>query len=181
MDKTIEEVLEEYKNIVLAKAGKYKLLGGEKEDLIQEGMIGLVKAYNNFDPSRGADFKTFADRCITHQLISAVKAAARQKNGPLNDAISLDSPVSEDDSSLTWAEILLADSETSPEDQLLYLELTELLTCPPKAFFSSMEQEVLSLLIKGQNYKEIAEKLQKTPKQTDNAIQRIKQKIKTLI
>lgn len=181
MDKTIEEILEEYKDLVRAKAGLYFMLGAEKEDLIQEGMIGLVKAYNSYDPDRGASFKTFAELCITRQMISAVKAAGRQKNGPLNNALSLDGPAGEEENAAPLSEILAAGSDSDPESRVLFRELMDLLQNPDNGYFSPLEQQVLKLLLEGRKYKEIAEILGKTPKQADNAIQRIRNKIQALL
>ncbi len=181
MDRTIEEILEEYKDLVRAKAGLYFMLGAEKEDLIQEGMIGLVKAYNTYDPSRGASFRTFAELCITRQMISAVKAAGRQKNAPLNNAVSLDSPESDAEDAPALGEILAAGSDSDPESRVLFQELMELLKSPENGYFSPLEHRVLQLLISGHKYKEIAQILGKTPKQADNAIQRIRLKIKALL
>lgn len=181
MDMTIEEVLEEYKDLVRSKAGLYFMLGAEKEDLIQEGMIGLVKAYNTYDPSRGASFKTFAELCITRQMITAVKAAGRQKNTPLNSAVSLDGPENDAEDAPALGEILAAGSDSDPESLILFQELTELLRSPGNGYFSPFEQRVLQLLISGCKYKEIAQILGKTPKQADNAIQRIRLKIKALL
>lgn len=181
MEMTIEEVLEKYKDLVRAKAGLYFMLGAEKEDLIQEGMIGLVKAYNTYDPSRGASFKTFAELCITRQMISAVKAAGRLKNAPLNSAASLDAPASDEENAPPLGEILAAGSDSDPESRLLFRELMELLRSPDNDYFSPLEQQVLKLLLDGHRYKEIAALLGKTPKQADNAIQRIRLKIKALL
>lgn len=181
MDKSLEQIFEEYKDMVRAKAGLYFMMGAEKEDLIQEGMIGLVKAYNSYDPSRGASFGTYADICVNRQMISAVQSASRQKNQPLNSAVYLDSRVNDQEDSPTVGETLLAGADASPEDQVLYSELLELLANPPEAVFSPLEQSVLKLLVNGQKYKEIAENLGKSPKQIDNAIQRIRKKIRNII
>ena len=176
-EKSIETVLEEYKEAVRAKAGLYFMLGAEKDDLIQEGMIGLVKAYNSYDASKGSSFRTFADLCISRQMLNAVKASGREKHAPLNMALSLDRPVGEEENSPSLGETLAAGYDSDPEGQLLFAELMELLADPEKSFFSPLEQKVFSLLLEGKKYREIAEILGKTPKQTDNAIQRIRSKI----
>ena len=180
-EKDIEVVLEEYKEVVRAKAGLYFMLGAEKDDLIQEGMIGLVKAYNTYDASKGASFSTFAELCIKRQLINAVKASARKKNAPLNLSVSFDTPVGTEEDSPTIGEVLAAGYDSDPEDQVIFKELMELLVDPEKSFFSVLEQSVLELLLQGKNYIEIADILGKTPKQIDNAIQRIRKKIKSLL
>ena len=176
-DKTIEEILEEYKELVRTKAGLYFMLGAEKADLIQEGMIGLVRAYNTYDPSKGASFCTFAELCINRQLINAVKASNRQKYAPLNLAISFESPIGDEADSPTLGEALAAGYDSDPEDQVVFQELMEILADPKKDFFSKLEREVFDRLLMGKKYTEIADELGKTPKQIDNAIQRIRKKI----
>ncbi len=180
-DKTIEEVLEEYKETVRSKAGLYFMLGAEKDDLIQEGMIGLVKAYNTYDAAKGASFSTFADLCINRQLINAVKASGRQKYAPLNMAVSLDRPIGDEEDAPSLGQTLVAGYDSDPEEQVLFAELMELLADPGSSFFSELEKKVLELLLEGRKYKEIAEILGKTPKQIDNAIQRIRNKINSLL
>ena len=180
-EKSIETVLEEYNEAVRSKAGLYFMLGAEKDDLIQEGMIGLVKAYNSFDPEKGASFKTFADLCITRQMINAVKAAGREKNAPLNLAVSLDRPVSDEEDAPTLGETLAAGFEADPEAQLLFAELMEILSSPDSSVFSPLEKKVFGLLTEGRKYREIAQLLGKTPKQIDNAMQRIRNKIGSLM
>ena len=177
----MEAVLEEYKEVVRAKAGLYFMLGAEKEDLIQEGMIGLVKAYNTYDPSKGASFSTYAELCINRQLINAVKASGRQKNAPLNLAVSLDKPAGSEEDGPSLGEMLVAGYDSDPEDQIIFEELMELLVSPEKKFLSPLEHKVLNLLLEGQKYREIADSLGKSPKQIDNAIQRIRAKINTLL
>jgi len=180
-EESIEKVLEEYKEVVRSKADLYFILGAEKEDLIQEGMIGLVKAYNTYDPQKGASFKTFAELCINRQLINAVKSSGRQKNIPLNMALSLDRPVNDGEDSPSLGETLVAGYDSSPGDQVLFAELMELLADPAQEYFSSFEQRVLEMLLEGSQYREIADSLKKSPKQIDNAIQRIRKKINTLL
>ncbi len=176
-EESIEKILEQYKEVVRTKAGLYFVLGAEKDDLIQEGMIGLVKAYNSYDASKGASFSTFAELCIDRQLINTVKASSRRKNAPLNLAVSLDRPAGENDDSPSLGETLVAGYDSNPEDQVLYEELMELLADPEKSILSPFEQTVFGLLLKGNKYKEIADTLGKSPKQIDNAIQRIRKKI----
>jgi len=180
MDLTIDQVLEEYKDLVRVKAGLYFMLGSEKEDLIQEGMIGLVRAYNSFDESKGASFKTYADLCVNRQMINAIKSAGKQKNAALNTAVSLETPVVEGDG-LTIAETLVGGYEQSPEDQVVFEELMGIIKDSDSKYFTEMEHSVLNLLLEGLRYKEIAERLGKTPKQIDNCIQRIKNKVKALL
>jgi RNA polymerase sporulation-specific sigma factor len=180
-EKSIEEVLEEYKETVRIKAGLYFMLGAEKADLIQEAMIGLVKAYNTFDPSKGASFSTFADLCMKRQLINAVKASGRNKNAPLNMAVSLEDPIGSEDDSPSLGETLVAGYDSDPEDQLVFSELMGLLADHSSTYFSPLEHQVLDKLLEGRGYREIAELLGKTPKQIDNTMQRIRKKIKSLL
>lgn len=181
MKESVEKILEEYKEIVLSKAGLYSMIGAERDDLIQEGMIGLVKAYNSYDESKGASFKTFAELCINRQMISAVKAAGRLKNLPLNDYVSLYNPLGDDDDSSVLIETLESKDENNPEQVVVYNELLQLLLDPEKKYFSKLEQEVLKHLLGGLSYKEIAATMNKTEKQIDNAIQRIKNKIRIFL
>lgn len=180
-DKSIEEILEEYKELVRSKAGLYFMLGAEKDDLIQEGMIGLVRAYNSYDPSKGASFSTFAELCINRQLINAVKMSGRQKYAPLNLAVSFESPIGDEEDSPTLGEALAAGYDSDPEDQVVFKELMEILSDPKSSVFSKLEKQVFDRLLTGKKYTEIAEELGKTPKQIDNAIQRIRKKISDLL
>lgn len=176
-----EELLEKHRDLVKAKAHLYFMLGGDIEDIIQEGMIGLYKAIKSFDASKGASFRTFADICITRQMISAVKAATRKKNSPLNSALSFDIALSEGEGGTTLSETLAAGTDSDPETLTLVHEMTELLLAPGAKILSKSEREVLSLLMEAKDYREIASELDKTPKQIDNAIQRIRGKIKKLL
>lgn len=176
-----EELLEKHRDLVKAKAHLYFMLGGDIEDIIQEGMIGLCKAIKSFDASKGASFRTFADICITRQMISAVKAATRKKNSPLNSALSFDIALSEGEGGTTLSETLAAGTDSDPETLTLVHEMTELLLAPGAKILSKSEREVLSLLMEAKDYREIASELDKTPKQIDNAIQRIRGKIKKLL
>ncbi len=173
-----EELLEEYKDLVKAKAGLYFMLGADKEDIVQEGMIGLYKAIQNYDDSKDASFKTFADLCISRQIITAIKAANRKKYSPLNKAVSLDKNVSDDSNSPTLGESLVSGSDTNPETIAILNEMVELLLAPDAKILSEFERKVLSLLINGEDYQSIAKSLGKTPKQIDNTIQRIRAKLK---
>ncbi len=180
-EKSVEQVLEEYKETVKAKAGLYFMLGAEKDDLIQEGMIGLVNAYNTFDEDKGASFATFAELCINRHMINAVKGSGRKKHAPLNNAVSLDEPVSEEDDPLFLGDILAAGYDSDPERQLLFSEIMAIVSDPENPYFSPLEHDVLDLLLDGKKYREIADILGKTPKQIDNAIQRIRKKIEKLL
>lgn len=174
---TIEELLETYKPLVKAKASLYFMLGSDKEDIIQEGMIGLYKAIESFDESKGASFKTYADLCINRQIITAIKGANRKKASPLNTALSFENLLSGDDE-LTLGDSLAASSDTDPETLALYKEMLSLLLSPDAKTLSKLEREVLEALLAGKTYTEIAKDMGKSPKQIDNTIQRIRNKIK---
>ena len=173
-----EKLLEEYKELVKAKAGLYFMLGGDKEDIIQEGMIGLYKAIQSYDEGKGASFKTYADICINRQIISAIKAANRKKFTPLNTALSFDKPMDDDPDSPSLAETLSAGTDTDPETIALLNEMTELLLSPDAKILSPFERTVIEAMLSGGDYQSIAKDLGKTPKQIDNTIQRIRTKLK---
>jgi RNA polymerase sporulation-specific sigma factor len=166
--KALEAVLEEYKDIIRAKAGVYFILGADKDDIIQEGMIGLVKAYNSFDESRGASFKTYANICIDRQIINAMAGAGRKKHSLLNAAVEI-------------PESRMAGPSSNPEDALIYNDYVKTLRANKGNILSAFEHKVLLKLMEGKDYKVIASELQKSPKSIDNAIQRIRQKIKSFI
>lgn len=165
-EKQIEEyLLEKYKPFVKSKSRVLYLVGGDREDLIQEGMIGLFKAIRDFDTENGAYFAAFAKLCIERQLYTAIEAAGRQKNAPLNAYISL----SEEEETLMDQGIEEAVIEkTSFQQNYEYIQ----------QFLSLMEKEVLELYLEGKDYTEIARILGKTDKSIDNALQRIKAKIR---
>ncbi len=173
-----EELLEEYKDLVKAKAGLYFMLGADKEDIVQEGMIGLYKAIQNYDESKGTSFKTFADLCINRQIITAIKSSNRKKYSALNTAVSLDKPIGGEEDAQTLGESLAAGADTDPETIALLNEMTELLLAPEAKILSNAEREVLELLLQGGDYQSIAKYLGKSPKQIDNTIQRIRAKLK---
>ena len=166
---TAEEILiEKYKGLVRMKAKAYFIVGQDEEDVIQEGMIGLFKSIKAFDENRDASFKTFASTCINNQIFSAIKKAERIKNMPLNESV----PMNEE-----LKETLVASELTEPEKLLLQREIFDHFQKNNDKIFSELELKVLSEKMKGLNYKEIAEKLGKTPKSIDNSLQRIKKKI----
>ena len=158
-------LLSRYKELAASKANLYFMLGGEREDLVQEGMIGLFKAIGSYDPERGAAFRTFAELCINRQMLTAIKRAGQQKNSALNSAWSLESPVGTEEDAPLLGEILKAGPGSDPEASLLLGELMETLRSPEKKGFSSLEHQVLELMISGMDYRSIAKRLDKTPKQ----------------
>ncbi len=174
-----EYILAKYKNLVRAKAKTYFLAGADKEDLVQEGMIGLFKAIRDFDPTKQASFRGFAEMCIKRQLITAVKTAARQKHIPLNSYISLSKPVYEDEAERTLVEVLAQREAVDPEEMFIRREKAEALETEISQKLSNLEQTVFSLYLGGMNYQEIALELDRPPKSIDNALQRIKKKLST--
>ena len=175
---TAEEILiEKYKGLVRAKAKAYFIAGAEAEDVVQEGMIGLMKAVRSFDESREASFKTYAGTCINNQILKAIRKAEREKNQPLNDAISLDNHLGEKDENLTIGDILKASMFDEPEEKVIYEDTLLRLKGLSRNIFSPLEAQVLRAKIAGKNYQEIAEELGKSPKTIDNALQRIRKKI----
>ncbi len=175
---TAEEILiEKYKGLVRAKSKAYFIAGAEAEDVVQEGMIGLMKAVRSFDADREASFKTYASTCINNQILKAIRKAEREKNQPLNDAISLDNHLREKDESLTIGDILKASMFDEPEEKVIYEDTLLRLKSLSRNIFSPLESQVLRAKIAGKNYQEIAEELGKSPKAIDNALQRIRKKI----
>ena len=175
----MERLLEKYKGMVLGKAKSMYILGGDSEDLIQEGMLGLFKAVRDFDSGRDASFRTFAQLCVTRQLYTAVKASARKKHLPLNSAVSLSSPLREengDERDEELLDFLEADPSSNPEEYLIGQEETERLEEMIEKELSPLEKQVLDLYLTGMGYVEIAHVLNRDEKSTDNALQRIRAK-----
>ena len=175
---TAEEILiEKYKGLVRAKSKAYFIAGAEAEDVVQEGMIGLMKAVRSFDANREASFKTYAGTCINNQILKAIRKAEREKNQPLNDAISLDNHLGEKDENLTIGDIIKGSMFDEPEEKVIYEDTLERLGNISRQIFSPFESKVLKAKIAGKTYQEIAEELGKSPKTIDNALQRIRKKI----
>jgi len=174
-----EELYERYKNVVRAKARTYFLMGGDKEDIIQEGMIGLYKAARDFQPERAGAFSAFAELCITRQIITAIKSATRQKHIPLNSYVSLNKPLSSGEPGRTLGDILSAITVSDPEEMLINRERYDAMSRKIEALLSRLERDVLLLYLEGRPYVEIAEILGRSPKAIDNALQRVKRKLET--
>lgn len=166
-----EQLLEKYSRLVKICARPYFLIGSDSEDLIQEGMLGLLSAVRQYDPDRDASFKTFAESCIRNRLYTAIKSASRLKHSPLNDCVSIDS--SHFDESRTRVPFFLRD----PEELIIARERTLEINDYLKGSLSKFESEILNLYLSGLSYNEIAEKVNKTPKSVDNAVQRIRKKL----
>ena len=166
-------LLEKYKNLVRKKARALYLIGGDNDDLIQEGMIGLYKAIRDYDVEKETVFRSFASVCIDRQLYNAVKGANRLKNSPLNTYISLDIPVE----AATLGEMREWVGVSNPEDILIDRERVGKIEQYIRQNLSEFEQKVVNLYVDGMNYQQIAKELEKTPKSIDNALQRIKKKL----
>lgn len=176
-------IMDKYKNLVRSKAGSMYILGADRDDLIQEGMIGLFKAIRDYDSGRDASFFTFADLCVSRQMYTAVQAAGRQKHAPLNTYISLYASFGEkgEGEERELIDSLMSQADKNPEDVLIDKENVELLEKTIERELSSFEKQVLDLYITGMKYTQIAKVLGKDEKSTDNALQRIKTKLKKQI
>jgi RNA polymerase sporulation-specific sigma factor len=175
-------IMDKYKNLVRSKAKAMFILGADNEDLIQEGMIGLFKAIRDYDSGRDASFYTFADLCISRQMYTAVQAADRQKHTPLNSYVSLYSSISDnEDAEAPLVDALQSAVDRSPEELFFDKENVNALEQKIDNTLSPFEKQVLDLYITGMSYVQIAKVLGKDEKSTDNALQRIKGKIKKVI
>lgn len=175
----IDYLLGKYKGLVKKLARQFYLIGGESDDLIQEGMIGLMKAIWDYDPGAGGDFAAFARICIGRQIISAVKAAQRQKHQPLNSYVSLYEPAEDGENAPVLMDTL-SENTAGPEDYFFIKENREQARERLLNVLSPLEKKVLDLFIDGQSYAQIARKLNKNEKSVDNAIQRIRKKAESL-
>ncbi|MBQ7668995.1 MAG: RNA polymerase sporulation sigma factor SigH [Clostridia bacterium] len=177
----LDYLINKYKNFVCAKAKTYFLIGADKEDIIQEGMIGLFKAIRDFKDDKLVSFKSFAEVCVTRQIITAIKTATRQKHMPLNSYVSLNKPMFEDDGDRTLLDTLNHDNISDPEQ--LFIGKEELYRIEGKIneVLSPFELEVLYAYLQGISYQEIGRVLDKDVKAVDNALQRIKKKIEKFL
>lgn len=175
-------IMDKYKNLVRSKAGSMFILGADRDDLIQEGMIGLFKAIRDYDCGRDASFFTFAELCISRQMYSAVQAAGRMKHIPLNSYISLyGSGTGQGEDEENGVLGILADNGLNPEDFVIDKENVENLEKQIEQELSAFEKQVLDLYMTGMSYSQIAKVLGKDEKSTDNALQRLKGKIKKML
>ena len=172
----LDFIIEKYKDLVNMKVGKYFIIGAEKEDIIQEGMIGLFKAIQSFDATKQNSFKTFANMCIERQLITAIKTSNRQKHIPLNSYLSLNTTAYEDDEDTTILEVLDSHLIEDPLETITKKEYYKKVEEAIDKSLSDFEKQVLIRFIKGESYVTIAEKLDTPVKSIDNAIQRIRKK-----
>lgn len=172
-----EELLNRYQNLVKSKCRMYFLIGAEKEDIYQEGMIGLFKAVRDFDENKYPTFRLFAELCITRQVITAIKTASRQKHIPLNTYISLNKPVYDENDERTLMDTIVNSSISDPEELMITKEEFENAINIITGCLSRFEYKVLNLYLEGRSYQEIAELIHKDVKAIDNALQRVKKKI----
>lgn len=177
----LECLLYKYKYLVMSKAQTYFLIGGDQEDVIQEGMIGLYKAIVDFDKDKLASFRGFATLCITRQIITAIKTATRQKHIPLNTYISLDKPVYGDETNHTLLDIIAEPRVTDPQTILVHQDRFFYIQDKLSEQLSRFERSVLRLYLEGYSYQEISEDLNRHIKSVDNALQRMKRKLELLL
>ena len=174
-------LLRKYKDFVRVKARSYFLIGADREDIVQEGMIGLYKAIRDYKPERLSTFRVFAELCVTRQIITAIKTATRQKHIPLNSYVSLNRPLYEEDGDRTLLDIIEEAQATNPEDLVISQEDAQMLQRQIQEVLSDLEQEVLSAYLDGKSYQEIAERLGRHVKSIDNALQRVKRKLEKFL
>ena len=177
-DARAEEALyARYKQIVRSKARTYFLIGADREDIIQEGMIGLYKAVVDYQFDRNSSFRSFAELCITRQIISAIKAATRKKHVPLNTYISFNRPAYESENERPLIDVLTSTRISDPEEVLIGRENYAAVADSIEHSLSRLERDTLGLYLYGYSYQQIADHLQVTSKSVDNAIQRVKKKL----
>lgn len=177
-DRAIETLLARYRNFARSKARSYFLAGSDREDVIQEGMIGLFKAIRDFDLTQDTPFRAFAELCISRQILTAIKSANRHKHQPLNSSVSLDAPAYGDDVSTSVGDQLMSPAQaTDPAELVISAEEIEALRNSMSRNLTELEGDVLTLYMDGKSYEEIAGALGNHVKSIDNALQRIKRKL----
>jgi RNA polymerase sporulation-specific sigma factor len=173
----LEYLINKYRSFVRAKARSYFLIGADREDIIQEGMIGLYKSIRDFRGDKLASFKAFAELCITRQIITAIKTATRQKHIPLNSYVSLDKPIYDEESDRTLLDVICGSQVSDPEELIINQEEFTGLEDKMSEILSDLERKVLMLYLDGRSYQEIAVDLNRHVKSIDNALQRVKRKL----
>lgn len=176
-----EILMEKYRNFVRAKSRTYFLIGADKEDIIQEGMIGLYKAIRDYNPDAQASFKSFAELCITRQIITAIKTATRQKHIPLNSYVSLSKPMYDDDNDRVMLDTIVEYKKLDPQEIVIDKERFYSIEEKLSVILSKLELKVLNQYLEGKSYTEIAIHINRSEKSIDNALQRIKKKIEKYI
>lgn len=177
----LDFLINKYRSIVQGKAQAYFLIGADREDIVQEGMIGLYKAIRDFDKNKLSSFKAFAELCITRQIITAIKTATRQKHSPLNSYVSLDKPIFDKESDSTLIDVIAGTKSVNPEELLMNQEKLGDMERKLSELLSGFEKEVLHLYLDGCSYHEISLKINRHEKSIDNALQRVKKKLEHLI
>jgi RNA polymerase sporulation-specific sigma factor len=170
-------IVHKYRNFVKAKARSYFLIGADKEDIIQEGMIGLYKATRDFRGDKQASFRAFADLCVTRQIITAIKTATRQKHIPLNSYVSLNKPIYTDESERTLMDVVSAAPVSDPEELIISRENFADIELKMNEVLSDLEWQVLIAYLEGKSYNEMSQELHRHVKSIDNALQRVKRKL----
>ena len=173
----LDYLINKYRNFVRAKARSYFLIGADREDIVQEGMIGLYKAIRDFRNDRLSSFRAFAELCVTRQIITAIKTATRQKHIPLNSYISLNKPIYDEDSDRTLLDILPGARVSNPEELVISQEEFVDIEEKMEEILSDLEWRVLMSYLDGKSYQEIAVDLHRQVKSIDNALQRVKRKL----
>lgn len=176
-DYALEHLINKYKNFVKSKARSYFLIGADREDIVQEGMIGLYKAIRDFRTDKLSSFRVFAELCITRQIITAIKTATRQKHIPLNSYISLNKPIYDEDSERTLIDVISGSNVTDPEELIVHREEFGSIEKKMSEILSELEWQVLTAYLEGKSYQEIAVELNRHVKSIDNALQRVKRKV----
>ncbi|GGA51463.1 RNA polymerase sporulation sigma factor SigH [Paenibacillus physcomitrellae] len=173
----LEYLIHKYRSFVRAKARSYFLIGADREDIIQEGMIGLYKSIRDYKGDKLSSFKAFAELCITRQIITAIKTATRQKHIPLNSYVSLDKPIYDEDSDRTLLDVICGSQVCDPEELIINQEEFTGLEDKMSEILSDLERKVLMLYLDGRSYQEISVDLKRHVKSIDNALQRVKRKL----
>ena len=173
----VEFLVDKYKNFVRAKARSYFLIGADREDIIQEGMIGLFKAIRDYRGDKLTSFRAFAELCITRQIITAIKTATRQKHIPLNSYVSLNKPIYDEESDRTLMDVITTSGITNPEEIIISREEFVFIEKKMGEILSSLEWKVLMSYLEGKSYQEISHDLKRHVKSIDNALQRVKRKL----
>ncbi|MFY9187927.1 MAG: RNA polymerase sporulation sigma factor SigH [bacterium] len=173
----LEALINKYKNFVRAKARSYFLVGADREDIIQEGMIGLYKAVRDYRDDKLSSFRAFAELCVTRQIITAIKTATRQKHIPLNSYISLNKPIYDEDSDRTLMDVISGAHISDPEELVINREEFNDIENKMGEILSDLEWQVLVSYLEGRSYQEIAVELNRHVKSIDNALQRVKRKL----
>ncbi|MGO4901048.1 RNA polymerase sporulation sigma factor SigH [Bacillus sp. GM2] len=173
----LDYLITKYRNFVRAKARSYFLIGADREDIVQEGMIGLYKSIRDFREDKLTSFKPFAELCITRQIITAIKTATRQKHIPLNSYVSLDKPIYDEESDRTLLDVISGAKVMNPEELIINQEEFDDIELKMGELLSDLERKVLALYLDGRSYQEISEELNRHVKSIDNALQRVKRKL----